>query len=224
MTARLPDHYFTDMYAEASDPWGLAERWYEQRKYAITVAMLPQPRYRHAFEPGCSVGVLTERLAGRCDRVTATDVAQRALDAAGVRLDHGDLTDRVTLRRMSIDSDWPLEDFDLVVLSEVAYYLSAATLRQVLDREIGRLAAGATVVASHWRHRVVDYPLTGDEANALIAGTRDLSRTAIYSDDDVVIAVFEKGPVESVAARSGVPGAVTTTPGEAASGDSAAVG
>ena len=66
MTARLPDHYFTDMYAEASDPWGLAERWYEQRKYAITVAMLPQPRYRHAFEPGCSVGVLTERLAGRC--------------------------------------------------------------------------------------------------------------------------------------------------------------
>ena len=187
--------------------------------------MLPQPRYRHAFEPGCSVGVLTERLAGRCDRVTATDVAQRALDAASVRLDHGDLADRVTLRRMSIDSDWPLEDFDLVVLSEVAYYLSAATLRAGAGPgDWPRLAAGATVVASHWRHRVADYPLTGDEANALIAGTRDLSRTAIYSDDDVVIAVFEKGPVESVAARSGVPGAVTTTSGEAASGDSAAVG
>ena len=61
-------------------------------KYAITMAMLPHPSYRHAFELGCSVGVLTEPLAARCDHVTSTDIAEAALagppsgwNALGVR-------------------------------------------------------------------------------------------------------------------------------------------
>ena len=224
MTGRLPDKYFNDMYADAEDPWRLAERWYERRKYAITVAMLPRPTYRHAFEPGCSVGVLTELLTDRCDHVTATDVAQQALDAAAARLDGGGRLDRVTLRRMSIDSPWPAEDFDLIVMSEVAYYLSATTLRQVLDRECARFAPGTTLVASHWRHPVADYPLTGDEANAVIAETDDLHQTAAYSDDDFAVAVFGKGPVQSVAARCGVPGVAANSSGGAESDGSAAVG
>ena len=63
------------MYSRSADPWELETRWYEQRKYAITLALLPDQRYRHAFEPGCSVGVLTELLTQRCTRVTATDIA-----------------------------------------------------------------------------------------------------------------------------------------------------
>ena len=54
--------YFDSMYAASPDPWGLQSRWYEARKYAISVAMLPQRRYARAFEPGCSIGVLTELL------------------------------------------------------------------------------------------------------------------------------------------------------------------
>ena len=65
------------MYAGVGRPVAAGDRWYEQRKYAITMALLPYRRYRHAFEPGCSVGVLTEQLASRCDRVTSTDVAAR---------------------------------------------------------------------------------------------------------------------------------------------------
>jgi cyclopropane fatty-acyl-phospholipid synthase-like methyltransferase len=205
VNARLPDRYFTDMYAKASDPWQLSERWYEQRKYALTVAMLPQPEYRHAFEPGCSVGVLTEHLTRRCAHVTATDVAAAALDAARARLRRAAQLDRVTLLRRSLDSDWPAADFDLIVLSEVAYYLSAPALRAVLDRECRRLRAGTTIIASHWRHRVEDYPLSGDEANAAIAETDDVNELAAY--DDVAIAVFVKGPAQSVATRSEVPGA-----------------
>jgi predicted TPR repeat methyltransferase len=207
VSVRLPDQYFIDMYAEASDPWRLAERWYEQRKYALTVAMLPLPGYRHAFEPGCSVGVLTEQLAHRCEHVTATDVAEAALAATRARLERGNRRDRVSLHLLSLDADWPAEDFDLIVLSEVAYYLSGPALREVLDRECRRLRAGTTIIASHWRPRVDDYPLTGDEANALIAQTDDLFRTAAYLDDDVVIDVFTKGRAPSVAAASGVPGA-----------------
>lgn len=201
---RLPDSYFDDVYAGARDPWALAERWYEARKYAITMAMLPHPRYRHAFEPGCSIGTLTERLIDRCDHVTAFDVAQAALDTTRERI--GDAPN-LTLTLASLDDEWPGTDVDLVVLSEVAYYLAADTLREVLDHECARLPDGATVVAAHWRHPVGDYPLSGDEVHGLIADTEGLTGVARYRDDDVVIDVLVNGQAQSVAARTGVPGA-----------------
>ncbi|BBZ30104.1 methyltransferase [Mycolicibacterium madagascariense] len=201
---RLPDSYFDDMYAAAGDPWQLAERWYEERKYALTMAMLPDRRYRHAFEPGCSVGVLTAQLLQRCDRVTSLDVSQAALDATRARAAGADGLD---LRLGSLDAAWPAEPFDLVVISEVAYYLAGPTLRGVFDRECARLATGTTLVAAHWRHPVADYPLSGDEANALIGATEHLAPLARYLDDDVVIDVLVKGAVVSVAARGDVPGA-----------------
>jgi predicted TPR repeat methyltransferase len=203
MTPRLPDAYFDRMYEGSADPWQLRERWYEQRKFAITLAMLPHPRYRHAFEPGCSVGVLTEMLASRCDRVTATDVASAALDAARERL----TGDTVTLLRCSLDDPWPATDFDLVVLSEVGYYLRASALRDILDREVPRLTNPATVIAAHWRHSVEDYPMTGDETNSVIAATPGLHRIGGYRDDDVAIDVFDTASAASVAARTEVPGA-----------------
>jgi hypothetical protein len=207
---RVPDGYFDAMYAKSRDPWQLAGRWYEWRKYAITMAMLPRPRYRHGYEPGCSVGVLTELLTTRCDHVTATDVASTALETTAERLERGGRSEQVTLDRRSLDSGWPAGVFDLVVLSEVAYYFDAESLRAVLDRECPQLATGATVIAAHWRHAVEDYPLTGDEANFIIADTAELQALAHYSDDDVVIDVFAKGgAAQSVAASTGVPGVRT---------------
>jgi hypothetical protein len=41
--------YFDALYQAAADPWGFEERWYEQRKYAISLAQLPAGRYRSAF-------------------------------------------------------------------------------------------------------------------------------------------------------------------------------
>ena len=207
MSARLPDDFFDRMYAEAEDPWSLATRWYEERKYAITMAVLPYRRYRHAFEPGCSVGVLTERLLQRCDRVTAIDVSVKALDATHRRLGAARLADRVALQRGSIDSPWPSGPFDLVVLSEVCYYLQPQTLRAVLEREIPRLPRPATVVTAHWRHAVADYPTTGDEVNDVITQTSGLHRLGGYRDDDVVIDVFDTASPDSVATRTNIPGA-----------------
>ncbi len=205
MSGRLPDTYFDQIYADAEDPWQLATRWYEQRKYAITMALLPQARYRHAFEPGCSIGTVTELLTQRCDHVTAVDVAEAALATADHRLRSAGCRDQVTLSRSALDVPWPAESFDLVMLSEVAYYLDAELLAQVLSRECARLP-GATVVAAHWRHEVADYPLSGDAAHDVIAATPGLVSVGRYRDDDVVIEVFgADGP--SVAVREGVPGA-----------------
>ncbi|MFB1295842.1 SAM-dependent methyltransferase [Mycobacterium sp. pW049] len=207
MTSRLPDSFFDNMYAEAADPWQLESRWYEQRKYAITTALLPFPRYRRAFEPGCSVGVLTEKLAGRCDHVVSTDVSVAALDATHRRLTARRIRDRVTLLRGSLDNHWPPGPFDLVLLSELCYYLQPATLREVLDREVPRLAPTATVVAAHWRHDVEEYPMNGDHANDIIGATEGLYHLGGYRDADVVIDVFDNCGGLSVGARTGVPGA-----------------
>ena len=125
--------------------------------------MLPRPAYRHALELGCSVGVLTEALAARCDHVTATDIAQAALCETDGRLRAAGRRQHVTLQRTSIDCAWPADDFDLVMLSEVAYYLSAKTLRQVMDREVPNLMPGTTLLAAHWRHPVSDTPSTATE-------------------------------------------------------------
>src|SRR5690242_10901101 len=135
MTTRLSTGYFDRIYAESTDPWQLESRWYERRKYAITLALLPFARYRHAFEPGCSVGILTEHLVQRCDRVTATDVATAALDATHLRLVKAGRRDAVTLLNASLDEPWPVSGFDLVLLSEVCYYFDSAALRAVMDRE-----------------------------------------------------------------------------------------
>jgi cyclopropane fatty-acyl-phospholipid synthase-like methyltransferase len=207
LTERLPDRYFDELYARSRDPWRLADRWYEKRKYAITLAMLPQPTYHHALELGCSVGVLTAALTARCDHVTATDIAQAALDETDARLRAAGRRQHVTLQRTSIDCAWPTDDFDLVVLSEVAYYLSENTLRRVIDSEVPKLMPGTTLLAAHWRHPVSHYPLDGDAANDIIGATQTLHQTAHYQDGDVAIDVFENTTPTSVAARTGVPGA-----------------
>ncbi len=93
-----------------------------------------------------------------------------------------------------------------MVLSEIGYYLDAGTLRAVLDREVPKLLSGATVIAAHWRHRVPDYPMTGDHTNDVIAETPGLHPVGGYRDDDVVIDVFDTATSLSVAARTGVPG------------------
>ena len=207
MSTRLPDAYFDRMYAGTDDPWQLSTRWYEQRKYAITLAMLPNRRYRHAFEPGCSIGALTVLLAPRCDHVTAVDVADAAVRGADVRLREAGCRDRVTLARSSLDAAWPPGAFDLLVLSEVAYYLQPDALARVLRRECVHLRPGANVIAAHWRHQVADYPLSGDVANTVIASTPGLTSLACYRDLDVVIEVFDTDGGRSVAVREGVPGA-----------------
>ena len=112
--------YFEEMYRNHADPWEFESSLYEQRKYAVTVASLPRSRYRSAYEPGCSVGVLTELLATRCDRLLSSDIIPSALLRAEARLRR---RPHVWFQERSIPDQWPPGPFDLVVLSEIAVLL-----------------------------------------------------------------------------------------------------
>ncbi|MVO84927.1 methyltransferase domain-containing protein [Streptomyces sp. p1417] len=188
-----PASYFDDQYAGAADPWHLGERWYDRRKYALTVAALPRPRYAHAFEPGCSVGVLTELLAARCDRLLATDRTASAVATATRRV--GGL-DHVTVRRMTVPEQWPEEPgepFDLVVLSELLYYFDTGTRTRILRASMASLAEGGHLVAVHWNHPVPEHTCTGRAVADQLDGTPGLHRLARYDDPDFTLTVHERG-------------------------------
>ncbi|OZC89979.1 SAM-dependent methyltransferase [Rhodococcus sp. 06-412-2C] len=204
----LSAEYFRDVYAAADDPFMLDSKWYERRKYALTMASLPKPQYRRALEPGCSIGVLTEQLAARCEHVVSTDVVQSALDSARTRVQE---SAAVEFALWSLTDDWSaLPDakvpFDLIVVSEVGYYLDAADLASAMNRVVDHLEIGGTLVAAHWRHDVDDYPISGDRVHEIIAATPGLALLSRYLDEDVRIEVFvaSDGPAVSVASTDGL--------------------
>ena len=169
----LPPAYFEERYARDPDPWRFATSVYEADKYEATLAALPSPHYGSALEVGCSIGVLTRALAERCGRLLALDVAEAALGQARERC-----RDRpeVTFRRAQVPAEWPAGRFDLVLLSEVVYYLRADDVARLADHVRESLEPGGVALLVHWTGET-DYPLTGDEAAELfMARTADFLR------------------------------------------------
>lgn len=190
--------YFEGLYAEDDDPWSFRTRWYEARKRRLTMAALPDEHYGSVFEPGCSIGVLTAELAGRCDHLLAMDISAKALQQA-----EAELPSRVELRQGGLPSDWPAGQFDLILLSEVGYYLDGEDCRRLAELAV---TSARDVIAVHWRHPVDDYPLTGDEVHRLInrcAHAHGLADVSSYIDDDLRIDVWSTDR-RSVAARTGL--------------------
>lgn len=164
---RIGSSYFEQLYAEHRDPWAFETSAYEQRKYERTLAALGSPtrRFARALEVGCSIGVFTELLADRCDELLAVDVSERALGRARERL-----RDKpgVRVERRELPEQLPPGPWDLILCSEVLYYLDATTLTAAIPRLAARLAPGGSLLAVHWRPRTRTYPLLGDEVHALL--------------------------------------------------------
>ena len=163
MTDYLDPAYFEQLYARDPDPWKFASSGYERDKYAATIAALPEPRFRRCFEAGCSIGVLTRQLAARCDEIVATDVADNALDQARTRCAG---LSGVRIERMVAPGEWPEGRFDLMIFSEVLYYLGIPGLHEAAARTLASLEPGGTVVLVNW-HGNTDGACTGDEAAAM---------------------------------------------------------
>jgi SAM-dependent methyltransferase len=195
--------YFRARYAASPDPYGLAERWYEARKYALTVALLPREHYRTAFEPGCSIGVLTARLAPRCDRLLACDATPEAVASAQARTAG---LPGVQVERRVIPGEWPPGSFDLIIFSELLYYFGDTDLNLVLRLGIGALRPDGHLVAVHWRHPAPHHPRTGDQVHEALAAEAGLARLAHYRDPDFTAEVYARadGDLRSVAQADGI--------------------
>ncbi|MGB3293924.1 MAG: SAM-dependent methyltransferase [Phormidesmis sp.] len=158
----MPPSYFEEMYIADPDPWDFETSEYEAEKYTTTLSALPKAHYRAALEIGGSIGVLTEKLAERCESLLSVDVSETAQARARDRcqpLSH------VQFDIMQVPYQYPAHSFDLTVVSEVGYYWGHEDLPKAQAQIASHLESGGHLLLVHWTPYVAEYPLTGDQVH-----------------------------------------------------------
>jgi len=186
---------FDAKFADRDDPWRTRSSWYEARKRALLLAALPRERYRRAFEPGCANGELSAALAPRCATLLSADFSPRAVALARQRLapfPHA----RVETRAMP--DDWPDGGFDLIVVSEFAYYLDAPSRCAALARRAcAALDRDGTLACCHWRHGADDMRIDAATVHACFAqaaSAASLTLATHIDDADFLLDVWSAEP------------------------------
>ncbi|WP_434318654.1 PIG-L family deacetylase [Leifsonia sp. P73] len=185
--ASVAGDHFEALHRVSADPWSVRTRWYERRKRAIACAVLPKERYARGFEIGCSNGEMSALLAERCEALLSVDTAPTAVALATERTA---AHPNVAVQRMRVPDEWPDGPFDLIVVSEVAYYLAADQWAATVDRILGSLAEGGHVVLCHWTGHADDFAQSGWDAHAAFANRAGLRVLVQHQDQDFLLEVF----------------------------------
>jgi len=184
---------FDAYYRDDPDPWDVGGSFYERRKRGVVLAGLRRARYTAAWDPACGTGHLTADLAGRCDRVLASDASVTAAGIAAERC--AGLPVSVEHRALPEAPD-PGFVPDLVVLSEVFYYLSDV-VRAATVALVDRLAApDAEVVAVHWEGAPDDAWLSGRGAQTELVSqlvARGWTRRIHHEDEEFLLDTVTRG-------------------------------
>lgn len=189
MRKRLEREYFEKLYANSPDPWEFETSDYERRKYARTLEVLRDRRYRRALEVGASIGVFTGMLAPHCDELLAVDTSERAVELARERLSG---SKNISVLQRTLPEEMPGGPFDLIVASEVLYYLPGETVLKTLRRFEEELASGGRLLAVHWRKETRTYPLQGDEVHELLAENTRLKNIKNFVEPEYRLDLFEE--------------------------------
>lgn len=185
--------HFRALYRLNADPWQVQTRWYEQRKRALILACLPKQHYENAYEPGCGNGELTVSLALRSSRLLATDGADSAIALTRKKVEEKNLQSCVQVMQQYIPEQWPdssLGRFDLIVVSELAYYLKPDALTIFIDHISKSLAGGATLLLSHWRHPFNDRVNNTKDIHAQFHKLTSLTPLTHHDDRDFILDVW----------------------------------
>ena len=188
----IPIDYFEEIYKESDDPFRFDKSWYETRKYNLTLAALPHPKYNRTFEPGCSIGVLTSKLAARTHSLESWDISKRAVEIAQDRVTP--LAPNVQFKVAAIPDDWPTGLFDLIVLSEMLYYFDEETLGRVIAQSLSSLSLGGTLVTTHWRHERNDQLWIADEIKEFVESSDQLINVSSVVDPDFLVDAYINCP------------------------------
>ena len=188
MRERLKREYFEKLYAESADPWEFATSEYERQKYERTLKVLQARRFRRALEVGASIGIFTEMLAPLCEDLLAVDTSERAVALARGRLSEHE---NVRIEQRTLPEEMPGGPFDLIVASEVLYYLPREVMLRTLRRFEQELTPAGALLAVHWRKETRTYPLQGDEVHQLLIDNTNLTNVKTIVEPEYRLDLFE---------------------------------
>ena len=202
--------YFENVYKQSSDPYDYETSSFNHRKYERTIEVLEHRRYHRVLEAGCSIGTFTAMLAPLCDEVLATDISEKAVITARERL--ADFP-HVCVEQRTLPEETPKGPFDLIVASDILYYMPRDVILATLRRFEEVLAPGGALLAFHgrwhsWRHQTVKliervtpflsrcWPLKhrtlhGDEVHELLTGHTRLANTVRLVEPRYRLDLFE---------------------------------
>lgn len=154
---------FERKYQGNADPWDFATSAYERGRYETILGALCHTSYGCIYEPGCSVGVLTQQLSRMAGRVVATDFAPSAVEQAKRRC-AGSMNTKIEVA--DVREYRPAPSPDLIIFSEIGYYFAVPELRSLAVFLAEQLAPRGELLAAHWLGHSDDHVLHGDEVHA----------------------------------------------------------
>lgn len=181
--------FFEKKYRTNSDPWNFSSSSYELNRYDEIMRVLDNRTFNHGFEPGCSVGILTERLAKQCRRLFAMDISPTAVAMARRRCER---YPNATIVEGALPDDLPRETFDLIVFSEIGYYFERDILAGIRDVLTDRLTKQGVFVGVHWLGRSADHLLTGDEVHEILRSNNSFRMTASQRHDGFLLESWDR--------------------------------
>ncbi len=145
--------YFESLFSRHSDPWKYTHP-YEQTKYEFTLSLLPAGHIHAALEIACAEGHFTEQLAPKVKNLLAVDISQVALSRAAERCQH---LNHTNFQHLDFIKDDLPGKFDLIVCSEVLYYIKKGKLKAIAQKFSEALHPGGYLLMAH-AHQVIDEP------------------------------------------------------------------
>jgi cyclopropane fatty-acyl-phospholipid synthase-like methyltransferase len=179
MTAQPPKSrdaaYFERLYAANPDPWDFTHSAYEHAKYRATLAMLEGRQVQSAFEIGCSIGVLTQMLAPQCNMLLGVDIVDAVLAQACARCAG---FNHIRFENMRVPQAWPAgEKFDLIVFSEILYFLSPEDIAKAARLADENLLPGGKILLVNYTGPIEE-PCGGNQAAEIFIAASE-KRTAV---------------------------------------------
>jgi SAM-dependent methyltransferase len=180
---------FERRYQDDGDPWHYCSSEYERAKYDATLTACGSGPFASVLELGGSIGVFSARLAPRCNVLTTIDYSPTAVAAARPRLADFPHAEAIV---GEIPGAIEFGDHDLVVASEILYYLDDDALAATLERLRAVLVTGGRLVAVHWRPSGPERPQTAAAVHAQLRAAPWLRAISDHSNEDYLLDVLER--------------------------------
>lgn len=145
MTKAIGPEGFEAMFQRDVDPWNYEASPFEAFKRRVLLRACGDRVYGRTLELACANGETTLALAPRSLRLLAVDSSPTVIAEAERRTE---ALERVETRRAVLPRDMPKGRFDLVVVSELLYYLAARDSRSLLE-SLAAATRGRIVIVHH---------------------------------------------------------------------------